>query len=137
MSDARRVGVRPKDADGFARLNGERLMIAEALELADDGVVRGPVASRFTDAAVDDQLIRPFRHVGIEIVHQHPKGGLGLPALGTQGAPTIGSQTGCNSFRSVCVARACSPAMSATNGSSMMKKVAPVVVVIAPTSAPG
>src|ERR1051326_6863160 len=47
----------------------------------DDGVEALPVARRFADAAVDDELLRPLRDFGVEIVHQHAQRGLLLPSL--------------------------------------------------------
>ena len=51
-------------------------------------VVRGPVPGGLTGAAVDDEILRSFRHVGVEIVHQHAQGGLLRPPLrGQRTAP--------------------------------------------------
>jgi hypothetical protein len=48
---------------------------------------RSPVARRTADAAVDHELVRPLRHLGIEVVHQHPERRLGLPAPGADCGP--------------------------------------------------
>ena len=48
----------------------------------DDAVEALPVARGAADAAVDDELAGLLRHVGIEVVHQHPQRRLGEPALG-------------------------------------------------------
>jgi hypothetical protein len=37
----------------------------------DDGVERGPVAGRLSDAAVHDEILRTLRDLGIEVVHEH------------------------------------------------------------------
>ena len=47
----------------------------------DDGVERGPAAGGPAGAAVDDELVGTLGHLGIEVVHQHPQGGLLRPAL--------------------------------------------------------
>ena len=57
------------------------------LQRRDDGVEALPVARRLADAAVDDELLRPLRDLGIEVVHQHPQRGFLLPsAAGELGA---------------------------------------------------
>src|SRR4029079_7594985 len=54
---ARRVLVRAKDADRFARLDEERLVILQPLQRGDDGVETLPVARGLADAAIHDQLL--------------------------------------------------------------------------------
>ena len=85
--DARRIGVRAEHADGLAGLDRERLVVAQALQLGDDPVERGPVARGLADPAVDHEIVRPFGDLGIEVVHQHPQRGFGLPVAGAQRAP--------------------------------------------------
>src|SRR3712207_7831174 len=36
-----------------------------------DALVAGPVPRRLPGAAVDDQLVRPLGHLGVEVVHEH------------------------------------------------------------------
>ena len=43
-----------------------------------------PVAGRLAGAAVDDQVVGPLGHLGVEVVLQHPQRRLGLPAAGGQ-----------------------------------------------------
>jgi hypothetical protein len=40
-----------------------------------------PVSRGAADAAVDDELARPLRHLRVEVVHQHPERRFGEPAL--------------------------------------------------------
>ncbi|MNC86998.1 hypothetical protein D3C83_26920 [compost metagenome] len=79
--------MRAEDADRLARLHEQRLVALEIAQRRDDGVERGPAARRLARAAVDDQLVRTLRHVGIEVVHQHAKRGFLRPSLaGKSGA---------------------------------------------------
>ena len=64
--DARRAGVRAEDADRFARLHEQRLVVLERAERRDDRVEAAPVARRLAGAAVDDEIVGPFRDVGVE-----------------------------------------------------------------------
>jgi len=107
--DARRVGMRVKDPDRFPRLDRQRLVVAEPLELAHDRVERLPIARRFPDPAVDDQIVRPFRNIGIEVVHQHPQRRFGLPALCAQGAAARRADRPCDLLNHSDVLRATTP----------------------------
>ncbi len=78
---ARRVGVRAEDTDRLAGLDEEGLLVAELAQAADDRVVALPVARGLADAAVDDEVLGPLRHLGVEVVHQHAQGGLLRPSL--------------------------------------------------------
>ncbi len=69
----------------LARLDEQRLLVAEALELADDRVVAGPVARGLADAAVDDELRGLLGDVGMQVVLEHAQRRLLLPALAPQG----------------------------------------------------
>ena len=55
-----------------------------ALELADDRVVARPVARGLAHAAVDDEIRRLLRDVGVQVVLEHAQGGLLLPPLAPQ-----------------------------------------------------
>src|ERR1700682_4704648 len=95
----RSVGVRLEDPDGLARLNEESLVVAEPQQRFDDAVVRGPVPRRLARAAVDDELGRLLRHLRIEIVLEHPQGGLLLPSAAAKdwsprGADRAGGRLG-------------------------------------------
>src|SRR5580704_4186985 len=67
-------------ADGFARLNQQRFIISELLQLRQDFVETLPVSRGAADAAIDDQSLRIFRNLGIEIVLNHPVCRFGEPA---------------------------------------------------------
>ena len=84
---ARRVGVGPEDADRLARLHEQRLVVLQRAQAADDRVEALPVARGLADAAVDDEVLGPLRHLGVEVVHEHAQRGLLLPGLaGERGA---------------------------------------------------
>jgi hypothetical protein len=82
--DARRVGVGAKDADRLARLHQQRLVGLERFQGLHDAVEALPVARGAADAAIDHQLLRLLRHLGVEIVHEHAQGRLGEPTLGVE-----------------------------------------------------
>ena len=72
--------VRAEDAHRLARLHQQRLVVAQLAQRAHDGVEALPVARRLADAAVDDQVLGPLGHLGVEVVHQHAQRRLLLPA---------------------------------------------------------
>ncbi len=63
--------MRAENAHGLARLDQERLVVAEALERRDDRIEALPVARRAADTAVHHQLARILRHRRVEIVVEH------------------------------------------------------------------
>ena len=77
---ARSLGMRLRDGDRFSRLHEQCLVVVQLAQRADDGVERRPRARRSPRAAVDDEILRSFRHVRIEVVHQHPERCLLVPA---------------------------------------------------------
>src|SRR5690606_4382391 len=83
--------VSGQHADRLARLHQQRLVVAERGERTDDGVETAPVAGGAPGAAVDDEVVGAFGDLRVEVVHQHPQRGLGLPAtrgeLGTAWGP--------------------------------------------------
>ena len=79
---ARRVRLGAKHADRLAGLHAQRLVGFERAQRGDHAVEAFPVARGAADAAVDHKLVRLLRHVGIEIVHQHPQRRLRQPAPG-------------------------------------------------------
>ena len=89
---ARRVGVGAENADRLAGLDEQGLVALEPAQRRDDAVERRPVARRAADAAIDDELARPFGDVGIEIVHQHAQRRFGEPALGAELGPARGCE---------------------------------------------
>ena len=82
---ARGAGVRPEDADGFARLDDQRFVAVERAQRRDDGVEGFPAARGTAGAAVDDEIVGPLGHFRIEIVHQHPERGFLRPPLALEG----------------------------------------------------
>ncbi len=83
----RRPLVRLHDADRPAGLDQHGLVLLEALQRAHHGVEGAPVARGLAGAAVDDQLRGVLGHLGVEVVHEHPQGGLLLPPLRGQPGP--------------------------------------------------
>ena len=78
---ARRPRVRAENGDRLAGLDDERFVVFEAAERGDDGVEGRPATRGPARSAVDDEILRPFSHLGIEVVHQHPQGGFLWPAF--------------------------------------------------------
>ena len=72
-------------------MNQERLIFLEPFESLDDFVVAFPVARRAADTAVDDQVLRVFCDLVVEIVHEHSDGGLSSPVLGSELASPPGA----------------------------------------------
>ena len=70
---ARCIAVRAKHTDRLAGLNEQGFVVFQSLERLRDVVEAFPVARRFADAAVDDEVFRTLRHLRIEIVHEHPE----------------------------------------------------------------
>src|SRR5277367_4564659 len=89
--DARRGFVRAQDADRFAGLDEQGLVVLEALKGADDGVEALPVASCLAGSAVDDEVVGALGHFRVEVVHQHAQSGFLLPALGVQACAARGA----------------------------------------------
>ena len=85
--DPRRPLVGPQHPDRLAALDQERLVVGQDAELSDDGIERVPAPGRPPGPAVDDQVVGVFRHVRVEVVHEHPQGRfLGPAAAGQLGA---------------------------------------------------
>ena len=78
---ARRVLVGSEDADRFARLHQQRLVVLQRLQRIDDGVVALPVARGAARAAVHHEVLRALGDVRVEIVHQHAHGGFLPPSF--------------------------------------------------------
>ena len=78
---ARRIRVGLEDADRLARLDQQRLVVAEFAQRRDDRIEAFPVARSAPDAAVDDELLWILGDLGVEVVVEHPQRGFGEPAL--------------------------------------------------------
>ena len=73
------VPMRRQHADGLAGLDQERLVLAQFAKRRDDAIVLSPVPRRPPGASVDDELLGDERHLGREVVLEHPQRRLGLP----------------------------------------------------------
>src|SRR5512147_1070117 len=76
--------MRLEDPDRLARLDKQRLVVAEFAQRREDRVEAGPVARRAPDTTVDDEALRVLGHLGVEVVLEHAEGGFGQPALAGQ-----------------------------------------------------
>ena len=96
---ARGIGVGPEDADRLAGLDDEGFVRFQFTERLDDRFVGGVVPRRLADSSVDDQILRPFGNVRVEVVHQHAKRRLSEPALRREvragGSPDGWTTNGC------------------------------------------
>src|SRR3984885_3007436 len=68
-------------AHRFSGLHQQCLVVFERAQATHDGVERGPVPRGTPGAAVDEQLVRLFRNLGMETIHEHPERGLLMPAF--------------------------------------------------------
>jgi hypothetical protein len=68
-------------ADRAAGLDQHGLVLLEGLQGADHGVEGAPVTGGLAGAPVDDELVGVLGDLGVEVVHEHPQGGLLLPPL--------------------------------------------------------
>ena len=84
---ARRIGMRPEDAHRLPRLHQQRLVRLQLPQASHNPIEALPIPRRPPDPAIDDQLLRPLRHLGVKIVHQHPQRCFGEPALRTDLRP--------------------------------------------------
>ena len=78
---ARRIRVGLEHAHRLAGLDQQGLVVFQFAQRGEDLVETGPVAGGAADAAVDDQVLRIFRHFRVQVVLQHAVGRLGLPTL--------------------------------------------------------
>ena len=81
---ARRRRVRLEHRDRLAGLHQQRLLVAEPHQLALDRVEARVVARGLADPAVDHELLGLLGHVRVQVVLQHPQGGLLLPPAAAQ-----------------------------------------------------
>src|ERR1700686_2325571 len=77
----RRVSVSAKNSYGFSGLHEQRFVGGKILERANDGMETLPIPRRFSGAAIDHQVVRFFRGLRIEIIHQHAKSRFLLPTF--------------------------------------------------------
>ena len=88
---ARGVGPGAEYRDRLAGLDQQGFVVLECFERADNGMEAIPVAGGSAGAAVHDKLFGLLGDLGVEVVHQHPKRGLLVPALAVEGGPAGGS----------------------------------------------
>jgi hypothetical protein len=81
----RRIRVGLEHRDGLARLDEQRLVASQADQLAPDRLEARMVAGGLADAAVDHELLGLLGDVGVQVVLEHPQGGLLLPPAAPQG----------------------------------------------------
>src|SRR5437763_1948284 len=79
--------MRFEDCDRLAALHQQRFVVLQTFERADDRIECLPRTRRAAVSAVDDQIVRTFGHVGIEIVHQHTERGFLRPGLARELRP--------------------------------------------------
>ncbi len=79
-----RLLMSPEHPDRLPTLDQQRLIVLQPFEGCDDALVAFPIAGRLPAAAVDDQLLGPLRHRGIEVVHEHPQRGFLVPTQAGQ-----------------------------------------------------
>ncbi len=82
--NARRILVGAEHADRLARLHKQGFVVVERLQRCNDTVEIVPCAGSATNAAVDNQLMRAFGNIRVEIVHEHTQRRFGKPALGVE-----------------------------------------------------
>src|ERR1700683_4066776 len=67
----RRIRVGVEDPDRLTGLNQQSFILLQRLQGFDDSIEAVPIARGAADAAVDHELARGFRNLGIEDVHTH------------------------------------------------------------------
>ena len=97
----RRPRVRADDADRLARLDQQRLVVAELAQLADDRVEGAPRPSRASGPAVDDEVVGVLGDLRVEVVHEHPERRFLRPAATGQ----LGAARGANGTGADCGVR--------------------------------
>ena len=75
------VCVGAEHVDWLAGLHEQGLVLVQPLQGGHDEVEITPRPRRAADDAIDHQLVGVFRHLQVEVVHQHPHGRLGQPGL--------------------------------------------------------
>jgi hypothetical protein len=61
-------------SDGFPGLHEQRFVVFEISQTMNDCIVAFPIAGGFSGPSVDYKILGFFGNLGIEVVHQHPKG---------------------------------------------------------------
>ena len=77
----RRMRKRPEDADRFAGLDKQSLVVLQVSQRANDRVISLPASCGPAGASIDNKLARVLRDLFVEVVHEHPHGRFLLPAF--------------------------------------------------------
>ena len=101
---ARRVTMRLEHRHRLARLDEQGFILLQIFQRLKNRVERFPVARGLSAPAVDDQVLRTFGHLRVEVVLDHAVGGFGEPVLAGEGIAPWGA----NSSRSRHDAAPCS-----------------------------
>jgi hypothetical protein len=70
-----------ENTNRFATLDQKRFVALEAAQCCDDLLEIRPRTRGLSAPAVDDEFIRRFCDLWIEVVHEHAKGGFLMPSL--------------------------------------------------------
>ena len=85
------LGVGAKHANRLAALDQQGLVFLKLAQAVQDAVKAGPVAGCLANAAIHHQFIGVFGHLGVQVVLQHPVGGLNGPIGAGEGGATRGT----------------------------------------------
>jgi hypothetical protein len=80
---SRRLVVGAEFADRLARLNEQGLVVFKRAQRTDNGIETFPTPSSPSGPAVNDQSVRSFCDLRIEIIHQHAHSGFLMPPFAT------------------------------------------------------
>ena len=121
--NSRRPLVGAQHPDRLTALHEQRLVGLQRLQGADDRVVGLPVPGGLAGAAVDDELLGVLGDLGVEVVHQHAHGRLGLPGLG--GERRCRAARGSRVLRGVVLGHASSPIVDSTASTTAPEEMRP------------
>jgi hypothetical protein len=76
-----------ENSNGFSRLNEKGFVVFQGFEAFDDRMETVPIAGGLPGSPIDDQVLGIFRHLGVQVVHQHPERAFLAPAMGMQSGP--------------------------------------------------
>ena len=74
----------------FAALDQQRFVILKAFQGRNDGVIASPITRCFAGSAVNNQVVRLFSYIRIQVVHQHPQRRFLVPAFAVQCGARVG-----------------------------------------------
>ena len=82
--NARRIRMGAKHSHRPARLHQQRLIPVQIGQSGDNRIEILPGPRSPPDPSINHQFMRVLRHIGMQVVHQHPQRRLGQPAFGRQ-----------------------------------------------------